>query len=52
VGFGVLALTGGRLLLVDLAHLTPDQRILTFLLLGVLLLLVSFSYTRLKGRPR
>ncbi len=49
VGLGVLAFTLGRLLLVDLAGLPPDQRILTFLLLGVMLLAVSYVYTRLRG---
>ncbi len=51
VGLGVLAVTLGRLMLVDLAGLPPDQRILTFILLGVMLLAVSYVYTRLRG-PR
>jgi uncharacterized membrane protein len=50
VGLGVLAFTLGRLLLVDLAGLPPDQRILTFILLGVMLLAVSYVYTRLRGQ--
>jgi len=51
VGLGVLAVTLGRLMLVDLAGLPPDERILTFILLGVMLLAVSYVYTRLRG-PR
>ncbi|HYO59636.1 DUF2339 domain-containing protein [Archangium sp.] len=50
VGLAVLAFTLGRLLLVDLSGLPPDQRILTFILLGVMLLAVSYVYTRLRGR--
>lgn len=50
VGLAVLAVTLGRLLFVDLKGLPPDQRILTFLLLGVMLLAISFVYTRLRGR--
>jgi uncharacterized membrane protein len=50
VGLGVLAVTLGRLLLVDLAGLPPDERILTFILLGVMLLAVSYVYTRLRGK--
>jgi uncharacterized membrane protein len=46
----VLGLALGRLVLVDVARLPPDQRILTFILLGVMLLLVSFTYTRLRDR--
>jgi uncharacterized membrane protein len=52
VGLGVLAITLGRLMLVDLAGLPPDQRILTFILLGAMLLTVSYVYTRLRGKPR
>lgn len=50
VGLAGLALALGRLLLVDLSRLPTDQRILTFILLGVILLLVSYTYTRLKDR--
>ncbi len=51
-GFLLLALSGVRLLWVDLDHLTPNQRILTFLAVGVLLLAVSFSYARRRAlRP-
>jgi uncharacterized membrane protein len=49
VGLAVLAVTLVRLLLIDLAGLPPNQRILTFILLGVMLLAVSFVYTRLRG---
>lgn len=49
-GLGVLALALGRLLVVDLARLPADQRILTFILLGVMLLLISYVYTRLRDR--
>ncbi|PTL83921.1 DUF2339 domain-containing protein [Vitiosangium sp. GDMCC 1.1324] len=49
VGLAVLAITLGRLMLIDLAGLPPNQRILTFILLGVMLLAVSYVYTRLRG---
>ena len=45
-GFGVLALAAGRLLLVELAHISAVQRILTFVVGGLLLLVVSFVYAR------
>jgi hypothetical protein len=50
VGLAVLAFTLGRLFLVDLAGLPPNQRILTFILLGAMLLAVSYVYTRLRGQ--
>ncbi|SEM21552.1 Predicted membrane protein [Stigmatella aurantiaca] len=50
VGLAGLALTLGRLLLVDLSRLPTDQRVITFILLGVILLLISYTYTRLKDR--
>jgi uncharacterized membrane protein len=50
IGLTVLAVTLARLVFVDLAGLPPNQRILTFILLGVMLLAVSFVYTRLRGR--
>ncbi|MDC0712343.1 DUF2339 domain-containing protein [Stigmatella sp. ncwal1] len=50
VGIAGLALALGRLLLVDLSRLPTDQRVVTFILLGVLLLLISYTYTRLKDR--
>lgn len=46
----VLAFTLGRLVFVDLSGLPPDQRILTFILLGVMLLAVSYVYTRARGQ--
>ena len=46
----VLGLALLRLLFVDLAGLPADQRILTFILLGVMLLVISYTYTRLRGR--
>jgi hypothetical protein len=49
-GLGVLGLALGRLLFVDLARLPTDQRVLTFILLGVLLLVISYTYTRLRDR--
>lgn len=49
VGLAVLTFTLGRLLFVDLSGLPPNQRILTFILLGVMLLAVSYVYTRLRG---
>lgn len=48
--FGVLALSAVRLLAFELRVLTPDQRIVTFVLAGVLLLLVSFLDTRSRDR--
>ncbi|HYO68624.1 MAG TPA: DUF2339 domain-containing protein [Archangium sp.] len=49
LGLAVLAFTLGRLLFVDLSGLPPNQRILTFILLGLMLLAVSYVYTRLRG---
>lgn len=49
-GLGVLALALGRLLIVDLARLPTDQRVITFILLGVMLLVISYTYTRLRDR--
>ncbi|WP_434383069.1 DUF2339 domain-containing protein [Melittangium boletus] len=49
-GLGVLGLALARLLFVDLSGLPPNQRILTFLVLGALLLAVSFIYTRTRGQ--
>ena len=49
-GLGVLALALGRLLIVDLAKLPIDQRVITFILLGVILLIISYTYTRLRDR--
>ncbi|MBE4751579.1 DUF2339 domain-containing protein [Corallococcus sp. ZKHCc1 1396] len=46
----VMGLALGRLVLVEVARLPPDQRVLTFILLGVMLLVVSYTYTRLRDR--
>ncbi len=46
VGFAVLAVSAGRLLLFELPGLSALERILTFLVGGVLLLAISFAYTR------
>lgn len=49
-GLGVLGLALCRLLIVDLAKLPTDQRITTFILLGVILLIISYTYTRVRQR--
>jgi uncharacterized membrane protein len=49
-GLGVLALALVRLLVVDLAKLPINQRITTFILLGVILLIISYTYTRVRNR--
>ncbi|AKQ66615.1 hypothetical protein A176_003527 [Myxococcus hansupus] len=46
----VLAFALLRLLLVDLARLPTNQRIVTFILLGVMMLVISYTYTRLRDR--
>jgi uncharacterized membrane protein len=48
-GFGVLALAAVRVAAVDLGHLSANQRILTFVGAGVLLLVISFIYTRTRA---
>ena len=45
-GLGLLLLCVGKILLVDVWHLDPRDRYLTFIVLGGALLLVSFLYTR------
>ena len=45
-GLGLLLLGVGKILLVDVWRLDPRDRYLTFIVLGVALLLVSFLYTR------
>ena len=45
-GLGLLLLCVGKILLVDVWGLNPRDRYLTFIVLGVALLLVSFLYTR------
>jgi hypothetical protein len=48
--FGVLGVSAVRVLGVDLRHLSADQRILTFVGAGVLMLIISFAYTRRRAR--
>jgi uncharacterized membrane protein len=45
-----LGLALGRLLIVDLARLPINQRVITFILIGVILLVISYTYTRLRDR--
>jgi hypothetical protein len=45
-GLGLLLLCVGKILLVDVWRLDPRDRYLTFIVLGMALLLVSFLYTR------
>jgi len=49
-GFAVLALAASRMVAVELRRFSPDQRILTFVLAGVALLVVSFVYARRERR--
>lgn len=49
-GFAALALAASRLIAVDVRRFSPDQRILTFVLAGIALLVVSFVYARREGR--
>jgi hypothetical protein len=48
-GFAALALAASRLIAIDLRRFSADQRILTFVLAGVALLVVSFVYARRGG---
>jgi hypothetical protein len=50
-GFAALALAASRLIAIDVREFSPDQRILTFVLAGIALLVVSFIYTRRERRP-
>ncbi len=45
-GLGLLLLCVGKIIVVDVWRLNPRDRYLTFIVLGVALLLVSFLYTR------
>ena len=47
---GLFALTVAKVFLVDLSRLDAIYRILSFLVLGGVLLLVSFLYTKYRGR--
>jgi hypothetical protein len=49
-GFAALALAASRLIAIDVRQFSPDQRILTFVLAGIALLVVSFVYTRRERR--
>ena len=51
-GLGLLLLCVGKILAVDVWRLGPRDRYLTFIVLGVALLLVSFLYTRNKEALR
>jgi hypothetical protein len=45
-GFAALGLAASRLIVIDLRRFSADQRILTFVLAGIALLVVSFVYAR------
>jgi uncharacterized membrane protein len=45
-GLGLLLLCVGKIIVIDVWRLNPRDRYLTFIVLGVALLLVSFLYTR------
>ena len=45
-GLGLLLLCVGKIVLVDVWRLNPQDRYITFIVLGIALLLVSFLYTR------
>lgn len=49
-GFAALTLAASRLIAVDLRRFSPEQRILTFVLAGIALLVVSFVYARRERR--
>lgn len=51
-GLGILLLSVGKILAVDVWGLDPRDRYLTFIVLGVALLLVSFLYTRNREKLR
>jgi uncharacterized membrane protein len=51
-GLGLLLLCVGKILVVDVWSLNPSDRYLTFIALGIALLLVSFLYTRYKDTLR
>ena len=46
----MLGLTAARLLAVELPRFSPNQRIVTFVLAGVALLVVSYVYARRERR--
>jgi len=45
-GLGLLLLCVGKIIVVDVWRLNPRDRYLTFIVLGIALLLVSYLYTR------
>ncbi len=49
-GFAVLGVTAGRLAVIELPAFSPDQRIVTFVLAGFALLVVSYVYARRERR--
>jgi hypothetical protein len=49
-GFAALALAASRLIAVELRRFSPGQRILTFVIAGIALLVVSFVYARRERR--
>ena len=51
-GLGLLLLCVGKILVVDIWGLTPRDRYLTFIVLGALLLFVSYLYTRYRETLR
>jgi hypothetical protein len=51
-GFGVLALATGRLFVRDLLRLSANERILTLVVAGALLLSISFIYTHARAQKR
>ena len=50
-GLGLLTLATGKVFLYDLASLDAIYRVLSFMVLGILLLLSSYAYRRLGARP-
>jgi hypothetical protein len=49
-GFAVLGLTACRLVAVELRTFSPNQRIVTFVLAGIAMLVVSYAYARRERR--
>ena len=52
MGHATLLLTVGYVLLIDLTHLAPVYRILSLMVLGAVLLVVSMAYSRGRSRNR
>jgi uncharacterized membrane protein len=48
LGLGLLLICTGKILFVDVWHLETFQRIVTFIVLGISLVLISFLYTKYK----